>query len=372
VKLQKNWYEPKKLGALDQAITKGMLEAEEQCRIHHRQPWTKEVNEVMTTANILRINLSSLRNNLDCTKQIAHKQALLKQDIKLPENIREALIALMIAQKNCRTLIKEQRTHKTTIEEEQETAFMAMNPEMNAVRATQIFKRAKDTKQMMSELPSKRNCPGGILSILVPLPKEGIELEYLAIIDGPTIERLILSRNIRHFRQAETTPLATPEIISKIVFGADTNRSEQLLDGGDDPTDITDDEWSRYLLTSMKRHSEEIEITITAEKMMNKYKRWKERTSTSPSGRHLGHFHALFRRPMKAKDDKDQERLDGIRNDIIDLHATMLQNAYDNEHVYKRWEYILTCMLGKDAGIPRIHRLRVIHLYECDLNLLLS
>jgi hypothetical protein len=27
-------------------------------------------------------------------------------------------------------------------------------------------------------------------------------------------------------------------------------------------------------------------------------------------------------------------------------------------------------MLGKDTGIPRIHRLRVIHLYECDPNLL--
>jgi hypothetical protein len=50
----------------------------------------------------------------------------------------------------------------------------------------------------------------------------------------------------------------------------------------------------------------------------------------------------------------------------------MLQTAYENEHVYKRWEYILTCMLGKDVGIPRIHRLRVTHLYECDLNLLFS
>jgi hypothetical protein len=50
----------------------------------------------------------------------------------------------------------------------------------------------------------------------------------------------------------------------------------------------------------------------------------------------------------------------------------MLQTAYDKEHVYERWEYILTCMLGKDSGIPQIHRLRVIHLYECDLNLLLA
>jgi hypothetical protein len=206
---------------------------------------------------------------------------------------------------------------------------------MNAKRAAQIFKRAKDTKQMMSELPSKMSCTGGVSSILVPLPKEGIETEYLAITDGPTIEeRLILNQNVRHFRQAETTPLATAEVIRKIGFGVDTKRSEQLLEGKDDLTDITDDEWSRYLLSSMKRHSKELEIEITAEKMMNKYKRWKECTSISPSGRHLGYFHALFR-PMKAKDDKDRERLENIRTEIIELQYTqqcykqhMIMNMY--------------------------------------------
>jgi ribosomal protein L14E/L6E/L27E len=75
-KVQKNWYEKDKLEALDKKITKGMLEAEEQCRIHHRLTWTKEVNEVMTTANILRIHLSSLRNGIDCTKEIEQKQFL--------------------------------------------------------------------------------------------------------------------------------------------------------------------------------------------------------------------------------------------------------------------------------------------------------
>jgi hypothetical protein len=229
VKEQKYWYNKEKLEKLDRIITRGMLEAEDQCRIHHRQPWSKEVNEVMTTANILRINLSSLKNNIDCLKQIAQKQSLLKNEIKIPEDIKEATIALRLAQKNCRKLIKEQRTKKTSIDEEQEAAFVAMNPEMDAKRAAQIFQRAKDTKQMMSELPSKINCPGGISSILVPLPKEGMELEYLAITDGPTIERLILHRNIRHFRQAEFTPLATPEVIRKIGFGADTGRAEQLL-----------------------------------------------------------------------------------------------------------------------------------------------
>ncbi|OEU11118.1 hypothetical protein FRACYDRAFT_246229 [Fragilariopsis cylindrus CCMP1102] len=338
VKEQKNWYDKKQLEKLDRMITKGMLEAEDQCRIFHREPWSKEVNE---------------------------------KQIELPPEIKESALALSLAQKNCRKLIKQKRTDKTIIDDEQEAAFVAMNPEMDAKRAAQIFQRARDTKQMMSELPSKMNCPGGISALLVPLPKEGTELEYQVITDGNTLEQVILQRNIRHFRQAETTPLATPEVIGKIGFGANTIRAEQILEGTDDPTDITDDEWSRFLLSSMKRNSKELKIEITAKKMMEKYRRWKERTSTSPSGRHLGHFHALFR-PLKAKNKKHREQLDDIRQDIIDMHATMLQTAYDNEHIYKRWEYIITCMLAKESGIPRIHRLRVIHLYECDLNLLFS
>jgi hypothetical protein len=169
-----------------------MLEAEDQCRIYRRQPWTKEVNEVMTTANILRIHLSSMKNNIDCKKQISQKQSLLKKERRLSQDIKEASIALSLAQKNCRKLIKEQQTKKSTIDDEQEAAFVAMNPEKDEKRAAQTFQRARDTKQMMSELPSKMNCPGGISSILVPILKEGIELEYLVITDGPTIERLIL------------------------------------------------------------------------------------------------------------------------------------------------------------------------------------
>jgi hypothetical protein len=227
---------------------------------------------------------------------------------------------------------------------------------MGAKRAAQIVKRAKDTKQMMPELPSTMHSPGGISSILVLLPKEGIELKYLPITDSPTIEKLILRRNIRHFRQVATTPLVTPAVMETTGWGANTSRSEALLEGKTDPSDITGNQWSQYLLASMKRHSKEITIRITASKIMGKYKRWKERTSTSLSGRHLGHFHDLFR-PLKAKDDEEREKLEAMRTYIIKLHALMLQTTYDNEHVCKRWECILTCMLGKDSGIPRIHRL---------------
>lgn len=39
---------------------------------------------------------------------------------------------------------------------------------------------------------------------------------------------------------------------------------------------------------------------------------------------------------------------------------------------YERWMKVVNVMLKKEPGNPRIHRLRVIHLYEADYNLLLA
>ena len=64
--------------------------------------------------------------------------------------------------------------------------------------------------------------------------------------------------------------------------------------------------------------------------------------------------------------------LENAREIIIDVHFMMLQIAAKNKHVYTQWRNILTCMIEKDLGSAKIHRLRVIHLYKCNLNLLLG
>jgi hypothetical protein len=66
--------------------------------------------------------------------------------------------------------------------------------------------------------------------------------------------------------QAESTSSAKTEVIGKIGFGVDTKVSEQILEGKIDPIDITDDEWSQFLLTSMRRHSKELKIDITKDR----------------------------------------------------------------------------------------------------------
>jgi hypothetical protein len=49
-----------------------------------------------------------------------------------------------------------------------------------------------------------------------------------------------------------------------------------------------------------------------------------------------------------------------------------LNYALQFGHSYSSWKSIVNTMLEKDPGNPKIHRLRVIHLYEADYNLILA
>ena len=104
---------------------------------------------------------------------------------------------------------------------------------------------------------------------------------------------------------------------------------------------------------------------------MKANKIWKKRTATSPSGRHLGHFHAFIRH-FKAANDQKRELLEQKREDIIQVHFNMLFIAVIHEHVYNQWKLSLTCMIEKDIGSALVNRLQVIHLYGCDVNMLIG
>ena len=56
---------------------------------------------------------------------------------------------------------------------------------------------------------------------------------------------------------------------------------------------------------------------------MDRYKSWKERTTTSPSERHLDHYHALFR-PFKYDNNGEKESIKEKQESTIQVHFMML------------------------------------------------
>ena len=244
---------------------------------------------------------------------------------------------------------KEYQSKKTTLLEDQEEAYIASRPNMCPLRAARIFKNFKDSSGIYPELPTKGHKCGGPSTIKLPLPMEGETLECQTLTDPPLIEKESLHRNIHHFKQAENTPLAGKDVIGSIGFGATTKTANRILEGIADIDAITNGLTSKRLFEIFKTLTPDLEIIVTKEKMMNRYKKWNGHTATSPSGRQLGYFHALFQSFKYNLDNTgDKATLEETRKLIIDVHFMMLQIAAVNIHVHARWKNMLTCMIEKD------------------------
>ena len=72
----RHYNDAEKIKKLDKLITAGMLHAKSKCRNGMRIPWSKEINKVITKFHILKIHLSSLCNDIDCSAQIEKKERL--------------------------------------------------------------------------------------------------------------------------------------------------------------------------------------------------------------------------------------------------------------------------------------------------------
>ena len=94
-------------------------------------------------------------------------------------------------------------------------------------------------------------------------------MEYQTLTDLELIEKVILQRNICHFKQVENTPLAGKEVINSIGFGATTQIADKILKGTADIDAITNDPTSKTLFEIFKTSKPELEIEVIKEKMMD-------------------------------------------------------------------------------------------------------
>jgi len=110
---------------------------------------------------------------------------------------------------------------------------------------------------------------------------------------------------------------------------------------------------------------------ITTEEVNQAFSKWREYTSTSPSLRHLGHYKAVAQGRSPLPREQDDKSL-ATKNRIMKVHTAVINACIQHQHVLDRWKKVASAMIEKIPGQPRIDKLRVIHLIEADLNLLLG
>ena len=198
--------------------------------------------------------------------------------------------------------------------------------------------------------------------------------KWKPITDPDQIEKYLIIRNQRHFGQAQGTPFTEGELAEDIDWAASSAAADKILAGTYEWK--IDDQKCTAVLKACQIASdlEESKAELTENEFKGKIKCWGEATTTSPSGRHLGHYKSLFAEPTYDKDEQEEEyqRFKEKQQQLRSLVLDILNYCIRNTIVLPRWKTIVNTMIFKDAGCIKIHRLRVIHIYEADYNLLLA
>ena len=190
------------------------------------------------------------------------------------------------------------------------------------------------------------------------------------------IEHYVRLRNRGHFGQAQGTPFTEIPLEHHVNWTADTPTCEEILNGYHQIDTINSIPQCQALLDSCKAATDLdlLPFEITAKEFEGKIRSWSENTTTSPSGRHLGRYKALYTK-LPQNDDEIEEgdiSLTDKQTFIINNIVAIINYCLRTGHVLERWKTIINTMIFKETGNYQIHRLRVIHIYEADFNLLLA
>ena len=145
----------------------------------------------------------------------------------------------------------------------------------------------------------------GISSIEVPhLDEDGKPTDdpdkavcWKRLTDPTEIKERLLDRNIKHFGQAEGTLFTTNDLTKHFDYEGTTTDATNLLDGNLEiynNNEVTDGAIALLNKLSRKPNMKYFDKHISFDEYKKAFQKWNENTSTSPSGRHLGHYKYLL------------------------------------------------------------------------------
>ena len=160
----------------------------------------------------------------------------------------------------------------------------------------------------------------------------------------------------QRFSLGTRSPLSHGKLLADLGTLGDTQAAQALLRGEYSfPNDC--DQATKDLLREVAAiklehsHLTGPHTNITSEDFTQFWKSAKERTSSSKSGRHFGHYKAVCDSPL-----------------LVSLHVRSVNLAANRGESLLRWRQGVTVLLEKNAGNICIEKLRAICLLEADFN----
>ncbi|KAI2505799.1 hypothetical protein MHU86_8661 [Fragilaria crotonensis] len=224
----------------------------------------------------------------------------------------------------------------------------------NTIRSEQCRTMYSNIRQVV-----KPNLNSGLDKLMLPRHKHSTEypqnfqhflsstdpedIIWDTILDKDTIESNLLRYNRNSFRAAAASPCGHGIIHSGLSFNSLSKDSAALLYGTIPPHWHGQDDILREFLTSFAlpdvvKENKAISININEDDVSYGFKKWKETTSTSPSGRHLGHYKALIRDPI-----------------LLKCFTQFMHITVNGGLTLRRWCNAVNILIEKDPGQQKSH-----------------
>ena len=326
---------------LDKQITEIMLAAEEQCKQSNR-PYL--FSPILSQAGTRVIEAQRLLSR--------YQQNLLSADDDIKDDLNKAITTAKQELDQALQARKKARQQEKSLRDAhldkcaEEAAVQHNIPKAAAIK--QLKHREKSRRQ---DRKFKRFFR----------PQTTTQLDRLLVPDGdawreesdPTnLYALLLKQTRTELGSAHGTPFTIAPYNNIIPAFETSPYLEDILQGNFEtepgtPSHIT------QLLTALQQDEsiKMIDPTITAHEWEERIRIAKESTSSSPSGRHIGHYKTALWEPA-----------------LSELHRRMINFAVQYNEPPDRWTVALQVRLEKEPGQPKIHRLRIIQLLEYDMN----
>ncbi len=341
--------------AIDIDLTRILVNADAKCRPQHLYPWSPDLHNAYLDHRYWSIRLTETRTKRShATALEAIKSKLGPKFIPLspPDTISTRLRRARHQMRQIRRdAIKRRQQHLQDMLRE---ARAANNTERKQLILG--LKHAEETRQCFALVRQilHSSTPGGLTHILIP--RQNDKLEWVRVTDVAQMEEHLLEHGHLHFRTAHGTPFTQPPLSQLLDFSGLTPFGDLIFEGRPIPDDIKLTPATRLLLThqrSMLLPHVKNTHPLEFEALMHSIRKWPERTTTSPSGRHLGIYKSLL---------KDKPPTDPPANlpprtygeDVMRYIYRLMQLALKHTYVFERWRTVWNMYLEKSREIRKL------------------
>lgn len=394
------------LNALDREVTNIMIKAEKtQCSKKPPFKWSPAVHQASLLIKYWSIKQNSDRKGTDRKQQLQDIYQQLEKEAQMDIDASNTTHNTSSTTKLHHAKIDKQRLHLKNKNARASTKRRRMeaDAEFYAVTPEQALKRIgmKEESAHLFRYLDKvytKNKGLGINHIEIPYKDVHgyltndplLAAEWVKVTDPEEFVPIIVARNISHFGQAQHSPFATAPLLDVFGYTGTTASANALIDQGILPASCTADEVHKGAKDILRKLADRQNTTsnsfhVESEEFWSAFQKWDERTSTSPSNRHLGHYKVLqlsdgndanykskHTSPSDLEDDPGPEKPPNPSEAIKQVYYHIAVAAAKSGNTLERWCNSSSLMLEKLPGSPKIHKLRVIHIYEADYNLMLK